>query len=718
MSRPREHDGFRPDIEGLRGLAVALVVLYHVGVGGFGGGFVGVDVFFVVSGFLISGLLLRERERSGRISIVDFYERRVLRILPAAAVVIVATLVVGYRLAAPLDRQSVGLDGMAAALSIGNVRFALGAGDYFSSVAAPSPFLHFWSLGVEEQFYLVWPAVLVVATAVPRGRRLVAGVILAVIVVVSFAASIVLTDSAPNWAFYSLPTRAWQLAAGGLLAVGWRWIARAPAAVRVVVGWCGLAAVIGVAGLLDDSVPYPGLASLWPTLGAVALIAGGTARTGPAVLLVRAPVRFLGRISYSLYLWHWPILVLVPTALGVEPDVVGRLGLAGLAVVVATASWALVEQPFRRGLPALHAAPARTVSAGIAAILLVTSIGGGLVAAGAVPTAASPGSGPVAAPSLAWDDGAPVVAAAPTEPSPRRSAAPAPGSAAASPTTNPSSTPLPSSTVVASSTRPQPPADEALPADVRPALASARSDEERLRADHCLAFEPQAVPNAACAYGPAHASFTVALVGDSHAAHWFPALEAIAQHRGWRLLVFTKVSCPFIDLAVWNRVLERDYRECAAFRDATIARLAIEKPDLVVVAMSRWIKPLAAADATNGIEAAAIGRAVRRLPGRVAIVVDTPYAKSDIPGCLSAHTDDVTACAFRISGGNGVLERAAAKASGAAVVDLTASLCVRGLCPAVANGMIVYRDSHHLTATFSRSLGPVLDRALRRVLAG
>jgi len=310
------------------------------------------------------------------------------------------------------------------------------------------------------------------------------------------------------------------------------------------------------------------------------------------------------------------------------------------------------------------------------------------------------------------------VAAGSPQPSPRRSAAPAPGSAAGSPAPKPASTPRPSSTVVASSARPQPPADDALPADVRPALASARTDEERLRADHCLAFEPQAAPNATCAYGPTHAPFTVALVGDSHAAHWFPALEAIAQHRGWRLLVFAKVSCPFIDLAVWNRVLERDYRECSAFRDATIARLAIEKPNLVVVAMSRWIKPLAATDATTAIEAAAIGRAIRRLPGPVAIVVDTPYAKNDIPGCLSAHADDVTACAFRISGGNGLLERAAAKASGAAVVDLTASLCVRGVCPAVANGMIVYRDSHHLTATFSRSLGPVLDRALRRVLAG
>jgi hypothetical protein len=434
-------------------------------------------------------------------------------------------------------------------------------------------------------------------------------------------------------------------------------------------------------------------------------------------MLVRAPLRFLGRISYSLYLWHWPILVLVPVALGIDAGLADRLALAGVSVLVATASWALVEEPFRRGLPALHAAPARTVLAGLGAVLLVTSLGGGLAAAsgGADGITAGAGDGVDRAPlpSLAWDD--------PTlEPSAQPADAPAsrgrrePEATPPRPATRP--TPAPSSTIVAPKGSPRPPTDDALPVDLQPSLAAARTDEERLRADHCLAFEPQTAPRAGCAYGPADAPVTVALVGDSHAAQWFPALDAIAEHRGWRLLVFTKVSCPLIDLPVWNRVLDREYRECAAFRDATLARLAVDRPDLVVVAMSRWIKPIDPEQATTPLEAAAIGRVLARLPGRVAIVVDTPYAKVDIPGCLSAHLDDVSACAFPISGGNGVLERKAAKAAGAAVVDLTASLCVRGLCPAVSDGMVVYRDSHHLTATFSRSLAPVLDRALRTAM--
>jgi peptidoglycan/LPS O-acetylase OafA/YrhL len=157
------HDGFRPDIEGLRGVAVLIVVLFHASLAGVIGGFVGVDVFFVISGFLITGLLLREHERTGRIAFLAFYARRARRLLPAAVVVLVATLVAALNLAAPLDRPAVGLDGAAAALSIGNIRFALASGDYFANIAGPSPFLHFWSLAVEEQFYLIWPALILLA---------------------------------------------------------------------------------------------------------------------------------------------------------------------------------------------------------------------------------------------------------------------------------------------------------------------------------------------------------------------------------------------------------------------------------------------------------------------------------------------------------------------------------------------------------------------------
>src|SRR5450755_4178929 len=246
----RDGAGFRADIEGLRGLAIALVVLYHSGLA-LSGGFIGVDVFFVISGFLITGLLLRDRELHGAIRFAAFYARRARRLLPAAALVAIVTLIVADRLLSPLDRPSVSLDGAAAALSVANIRFALRT-DYFSPVGATSPFLHFWSLGFEEQFYILWPALLAVAAA--WRPRLGAAVVLTIVLVASLATAILVTDQSPSTAFYLLPTRAWQLAAGGLLAVGAGAFDRAPRLVvaggRILLGlaaWVGLGLIAGVA---------------------------------------------------------------------------------------------------------------------------------------------------------------------------------------------------------------------------------------------------------------------------------------------------------------------------------------------------------------------------------------------------------------------------------------------------------------------------------------
>ncbi|HET9436165.1 MAG TPA: acyltransferase, partial [Candidatus Limnocylindrales bacterium] len=279
--------GFRPDVEGLRGLAVALVVLFHAGLP-VPGGFVGVDVFFVISGFLITGLLLREHERAGRVSLTRFYARRIRRLLPAAAVVVVATLAATWAFIGPLDRPDVIADGAAAALSVSNIRFALAEGDYFAAISQPSPFLHFWSLSVEEQFYLAWPALLLVAG---RGRRLFVGLVLGLIVAGSFAANLLLTETAVGWAFYSLPTRAWQLGLGGLLAVLAGQIGspgRLVAALGGLSGWVALGAIAATGLALAESTPYPGWAALLPTVAAAVLIATGTIAGGPRVALASA----------------------------------------------------------------------------------------------------------------------------------------------------------------------------------------------------------------------------------------------------------------------------------------------------------------------------------------------------------------------------------------------------------------------------------------------
>jgi peptidoglycan/LPS O-acetylase OafA/YrhL len=702
--RPAHGDGFRPDVEGLRGIAVLVVMLFHANLAGLPGGFVGVDVFFVISGFLITGLLLRERGRTGRIGLLQFYARRARRLLPAATAVLVVTLIVAMNVVAPLDRPGVGLDGAAAAISIANIRFALAAGDYFSVVTLPSPFLHFWSLAVEEQFYLVWPALILV---VARGSRPARGVSVALLAIVagSLAANVLLTDVAPNWAFYSLPTRAWELGVGGLLAVGGSLLARVPSPIVGLSGWLGLAAVGGAVLFFDSSLPFPGWAAVVPSLGAAAMLAGGSRRLGPGRLLAIAPLRFLGRISYSLYLVHWPILCLAPIALAIQPGEAASLALVGVSILVATATWALIETPFRSGLPALATRPRRTLSLALSTILAVVVVAAipsmGVAADGAVPPVSTPSEEP-------WPDEPSPALPAPSDAPLPTPAVPSgdPTSPAPTPTPRPSPTPVPD---VAEHGR--------LPHDVRPSLGAARGDEERLRGDGCLAFE-RVVKPPTCVYGVKDGRFTVALVGDSHAAHWFPALERVAKHEGWRLVTFVKVSCPFIDMRVRNLALKREYRECAAFNDAMLARLATLKPDLTLVAMSRIAtRPVSASDDTVAAKGAAVARMISRLPGRTMLIVDTPYAGQDVPGCLSAHQRDVDACAIphkvAFTDRLGRVEAAAAKASGAGVIDLTSRICVEDPCPVVVSGMIIFRDSGHLTATYSRSLAPALAAAIR-----
>jgi peptidoglycan/LPS O-acetylase OafA/YrhL len=709
----RESEGFRPEIEGLRGVAVLLVVLFHAGVVAIPGGFIGVDVFFVISGFLITGLLIREREQTGGVRLATFYARRVRRLLPAGMLTLACTLVASFAILSPLDLPSAAGDGAAAALSVGNVRFALAAGDYFASVESPSPFLHFWSLAVEEQFYLVWPALILLAGRGSR-PRLGAGLALGLVFVGSLVANVVVTDIAVNWAFYSLPTRAWQLALGGLVALGIRRLGAIPDAIRATAGWAGLALLLGAAFLLDGSIAYPGLFALAPTLGSAALILSGTSAGGPGGVLSTAPIRFLGRISYSLYLWHWPILVLSAAAAeGARPATASAL-LVAVAVVVAWLSWRFVEEPFRVRFPTLARRPHRTILAGAAVVALVVSMAGGLVAVdgfGGDPsrfTAIQPGPGSNEPLDLdpSWLDETSSPGPPPSSPGP---------TASASPSTVPPEareTPVPTAT---------PQAVVRLPSNVRPPLADARGDEERLRQDGCLGFESATRPPE-CGYGDPQGAFTVALVGDSHAAQWFPALERIAIALDWRVMTYVKVACPFIDMRVDNIALKREYRECAAWNEATLARLRASRPDLTLVSMSRFaIHPTLEADGSLAAQGAALARMLDRIPGRVAVIVDTPDAGRDVPGCLARHVADVRVCAIdskvAFAGSLGAIERAAAAASGAGLIDLTARICRADPCPVVVDRMIVFRDMRHLTATFSRSLARDLDRAIRTVLA-
>jgi len=717
---------FRPDLEGLRGIAILLVLLCHIGIPGAGAGFVGVDVFFVLSGFLITGLLVAEYERDGRLNLRAFYARRARRIIPAAVLVLACTLLAAQLLLSPLDLPRIADDVLSAGLSVGNIHFALQATDYFAPLN-PSPVLHYWSLGVEEQFYLLWPLLLIVAGRAPRRRVAMTGVIVLVLVG-SFLLSYQLTLTSAPWAYYSLATRAWQLSAGGLLAVAAPVVGRIVGRLGAAIGWFGASLLVASLVVIQPTTAYPGLASLLPTLGAVLIIAsGGGVRSPGAIVLSGAPLRWLGRISYSLYLWHWPILVLGSVALGVGAtgldegpviDVVPvRVALVLLAVVVASLSWRLVEEPLRRAR-GWHVGPLRGFGLAGAAVLslVIASATMGLAAAQNVANASEDTGAADLAPAILpgggeEDAGQTAITVPPTK---RRAASSKPVSTSANPSPS-------SSASIAPSASPSPGRGPtarnsgAIPAGLVPSLAAARNDGERLLADGCaLSLGGSRPPS--CVYGDPHGKITVALVGDSHAAHWFPALEVLARQRGWRLVPLTKFSCVFVDLPIWSPNLNREYTECEAWRGNVVDRLNQLRPDLVVISSNRYLPVVDERDSDPERQGAALARLIDRIPGRVAIIADTPRSGVDVPACLAAHRDAIEECttsrAAAFTWRHLRREREAARESGATLVDMSAAICPVDPCPPIIGTRLVYRDNHHLTATFARSLAGVLGAAL------
>jgi len=713
---------FRPDLEGLRGIAIALVLLCHARIPGAEAGFVGVDVFFVLSGFLITGLIVDEAERTGRIRLGAFYARRARRILPASAVVLATTLLAAQLIMSPLDLPRVTDDALAASLSLANVRFALDATDYFAPIDA-SPVLHYWSLAVEEQFYLLWPVLLLVVARLGRPR--VAMTILAGVVLVgSFLLCFLLTTTAASWAYYSLPTRAWQLAAGGSIALAATWFHGVPRPVATVVGWSGVA-LLGISlGAIGPTTAYPGLASLLPTVGTVAIIAsGGHLGSSVRAGLAWTPLRWFGRISYSLYLWHWPILVLGPMALGVassEEGIVGdelsvRMALVGLAVVLAALTWRFVEEPFRRGRLA-HTSRVRgfaLAGAAVAVVLLGSTTAERDVAAAVLPDG-------VIDPQVLDPEPLTEPTTRPAPPTPTVGAASAPPilEVAVPVTPPPTAEPSPSLPAVA---RPSPRIEGRVPSDLAPAIGDARDDEDPLIADGCgLGMAGSRPPS--CVYGDPDGSVTVALVGDSHASNWFPALERLATQRGWRLVPFTKFSCVFVDMRVWSPHLKREYTECAAWREEVIGRLVKLQPDLVVIASNRWFPVIEERDGEPERQGKAMARLIKRIPGTVAIMVDTPRSDFDVPACLAKHRKAIEQCTTTRTAAfgwrHGRREQEAARLTGASVVDLSDATCPGDPCPPIIGPTLVYRDHHHLTATFAASLAGVLEAALPAIGSG
>ncbi|MEY3617950.1 MAG: hypothetical protein RL726_648, partial [Actinomycetota bacterium] len=376
--RDRDHPKL-VEVEGLRAVAVVLVVLYHLGLDVVSGGYIGVDVFFVVSGFLITGLLLREVDREGRVSLAAFWARRVRRIVPLATLVAVATVVVGLSILDPTEDRRLIQVGLGAIGFCANLVLHSISGEYLAGVVNPSPLQHFWSLGVEEQFYVAWP--LLMALMVRVGRRFRRPALL-VSALVAFAASLwtSIHHARPGASsgFFLPHTRAWEIMAGSILALVMVGLLRIPTAVRAMVGWGGLVAMAVAAITFDAETNFPGTAALLPVLGAVAVLVAGDASWGPVFVLRRGVFQYLGSVSFALYLWHWPLIVFYEHRHG-KPEWSGRVVIVVIAMLLAEASRRLVENPLRWN-QWLTLRPSRSLAAG--SISIVLSLGAGAVVLG------------------------------------------------------------------------------------------------------------------------------------------------------------------------------------------------------------------------------------------------------------------------------------------------------------------------------------------------
>ncbi|WP_306369081.1 acyltransferase family protein [Nocardiopsis sp. CC223A] len=660
---------FRPEVQGLRAVAVLLVLVYHLDPSLLPGGYVGVDVFFVISGFLITSLLYREASGRDGVSVARFYARRVRRLLPAATVVLVATGAAAYFLLPVTRLTDTMWQLVASAAYVENLYLARQSVDYLASEVAPSPVQHFWSLSVEEQFYLVWPLLFILWAALRR-RGAGTGTLVALLgslLAASLLWSVVATGGEPS-AYFLPTTRAWELAVGGLLAVG---LARGhlPERVRLPLGWAGLAAIVAAAVLYDEATPFPGWAALLPVLGAAAVIAaehvpGPLSASAP---LSTAPARWVGDLSYSLYLWHWPLIVLALAVTGRDElgwTLAAAVGTASLLLAWATKVW--VEDPVRDHH--LVRGGRGALAAAVSGVLVVAAVGATLyVRVDRVD-------------SVEFDPNVHV----------------GPQALGQAPTGDP----------------------------VYPSPVRAEDDAPLLYDDDCQAPHTATVPEDPCVYGPEGADRTVAVVGDSHSAQWVPALMGLGEERGWRLVLYTKSSCAFTD-TMTKGPEGGPYEECREWNRAVVDELADLEPDLVVTSSSTSAAP-AQGDEDDRVPMLAEGMTrlwgeIGEVSGPIVALRDTPRQRRDVVECVARNVEDPQECTIPLAEAferDDPQERAAGSLPGeAALVDMSDLFCAGGECPAVIGNVMVYRDSGHITNTYVSLLAGHLGERIDEVLA-
>jgi peptidoglycan/LPS O-acetylase OafA/YrhL len=667
----------RDDIQGLRAVAVLLVALGHAGVPFLSGGYVGVDTFFVLSGFLITGILLAEFADRGLISLRSFYLRRARRILPAAALTLIATDIAAHHLLNFVRARAAVNDSIWSALFAANVHFARQGSDYFAQGQPPSPLLHFWSLSVEEQFYFVWPSVLALLLAF-RFRRLL--IVLVVAGGASLAWSIHVTATSPATAYYSTFARAWELALGAALAVAATHVSRLPARAGLACGWLGLFAIGYAACSYSERTPFPGSAALLPAIGAALVIGAGLAARQTAFgigrVLALAPLRYVGDRSYAFYLWHWPVLILATQYAGHELSLEVKLGLLALAFSLSVASYRFVENPLRRMKLTLRVSgllwPATVTALVVVALLILDSTNRAAARLDAAAAAVQPAqlvraSAPAKTRSLDA-----VVAA------------------------------------VKQAERGAP-----LPSPVTPSPANLRGD--------FYTFPAGCSPGAGktssrvCRLADARSSKTIVVVGDSHAQMWMPTILQMANRDGWAVVPFVKPRC-----------IPRSWSskgECGRWYSWATRRASAMRPDVALVIgswMAVWEPPRAIGPV------GALTLAMKRVSASVVVVGDVPGQKRDPTDCLLAPHATMATCtseATRVQLSTNRAIAANARKHGIGFVDTLGWFCAhphgsstRYLCPLVVNKTVTCVDRGHISRTYGLELVPEFRLAFRREL--
>jgi peptidoglycan/LPS O-acetylase OafA/YrhL len=704
-----ERTPLRADIQGLRAVAVLIVVASHAGLG-LDGGYVGVDVFFVISGFLISQLLFREVDRTGSLSIAGFYARRARRILPAATLVTLVTLVGSLLWVSKVQAYQLVYDAVWATFFAANIRFSAKEVDYFAQNEPQSPLQHYWSLSVEEQFYLVWPLLLLACVLLwrPRGRR---GngrglprrgvfALLGAVTVASLGYSIVHTANDPLAAYFSTPARAWELGLGALTALAAPKMAgQLTNLARGLLCTTGLGAIAVACVSFDELTAMPGYVALLPVLGsALVLLSGAEAtspasrsRPGPALpsrLLSIRPMRAVGDWSYSLYLWHWPLLWLPRLHAGHRLGLTENLLLVAAAIALSAATYRWVETPFRSGrrmtVPmSIGLYPATVAMVVTACLVGSTWIHWSVGEYGDHPAVTLTNFG------VPNEDGYPLAAD-------RRTA-------------------LVEASVIAARH------GMALPSDLTPDLLNLRDDIPTV--GDCEYWNDT---RALCRRGAPDADHTMVVLGNSHGRMWIPALERIARRAGYATYYLVKPQCNPAPVVAAEQGTNEPWEECTEFNTWALDRVRALQPDLVVVATSPPLKTGVYVDGrrvTDDRQVADVLRAgyvdlfadLLPLTDRVVLIADVPANAEDPAICLTTGSPDLGTCMFRPQWRSHFLREqsiAAARETGVQVVDPTRWICWQRECPVVVGSTVTYRDLDHLSATYVGELAEPLGKAL------